>query len=114
MATALWSYRESLPTGRLKAREDRDIASNLYGALGGWEHGEPELTGEVVGNLLAAYRSEANVVRASALLPALGNTGDFERLWPVFEPLFHAAAMYLAWRRQPSPMEKRRRSRPAA
>jgi hypothetical protein len=31
-----------------------------------------------------------------------------------FEPLFHAVAMYLAWRRQPSPMEKRGRSRPTS
>lgn len=94
----LWAYRQRLDTSSQNKRQYKELITNVYGALGGFEHGEPELTRAVVSRLLDEYRGVRDPVKASVLLPALGNTGDFTTLWPVFEPLF----------RHPHPAVRRR------
>lgn len=89
LVRAVWDYRNSLQGLTAAGLTQRGMITNIYGALGGVEHGLPENTREVVSQLRNRLSNTTSMLETAQLITALGNVGDLEQVLPITRDFFH-------------------------
>ncbi len=90
----VWDYRNSLRATDAGIVVRLSITTNVYGALGDVQKGNPAVTYEVLQNLSTLLRSSQELDQQQAL-DALSNVGDAQRIVPLTAPFLTSKSEWI-------------------
>jgi|GEM_PF-2195617 len=92
---ALLEMHADVPTTTLAARQHRAMLLNVFGAMGGVEHGVDDNTQFAVDALQEKLNDAPSARAKGEVLVALGNTGAFDEVYAIALPYFSSNSVTL-------------------